>query len=82
MITDLRDYQREALRHLHQRVQSGCRGMYVELPTGTGKSTIAAAFAAQRLQETGGRVLALVHRQDLVRQLAHTFEREGLPVGR
>ena len=81
MRTDLRDYQREALRHLHQRVQSGCQRLYIELPTGTGKSTIAAAFAKQRLQETGGRVLALVHRQDLVRQLAHTFAREGLPVG-
>jgi superfamily II DNA or RNA helicase len=80
MGTELRDYQLDALSHLHRRIHDEWRRLYVDLPTGTGKSTIAAAFAAQRLQETHGRVLALVHRQDLVRQLAQTFQREGLAV--
>src|SRR5438270_5407505 len=81
MGTELRTYQLDALSHLHRRVQGEWWRLYVELPTGTGKSTIAAAFALQRLQETHGRLLALVHRQDLVRQLANTFRREGLEVG-
>ena len=81
MGTELRRYQLDALAHLHRRIHDEWRRLYIDLPTGTGKSTIAAAFAAQRLEETHGRVLALVHRQDLVRQLAQTFRREGLEVG-
>jgi superfamily II DNA or RNA helicase len=79
MNTELRPYQREALSHLQHRLEDGWRRVYIELPTGTGKSTIAAAFAAQRL--TCGRILALVHRKNLVQQLAETFRREGLEVG-
>ena len=49
MNTELYPYQREALSHLQQRLQDGWRRLYIELPTGTGKSTIAADFAGQRL---------------------------------
>jgi superfamily II DNA or RNA helicase len=79
MNTELHPYQREALSHLQQRLEGGWRRLYIELPTGTGKSTIAAAFAEQR--QALGRILALVHRQDLAQQLANTFRREGLEVG-
>jgi superfamily II DNA or RNA helicase len=81
MVMPLRPYQRLALYHLRRCLEAGVRRLYVDLPTGTGKSTIAAAFAAQRLGQTQGRVLVLVHRQDLVLQLAETLRQEGLEVG-
>lgn len=81
MVIHLRPYQRLALYHLQRSLEVGGWRQYIDLPTGTGKSTIAAAFAAQRLKETQGRVLALVHRQDLAVQLAKTLRQEELEVG-
>ena len=81
MVIHLRPYQRLALYHLRRSLEAGTWRQYLDLPTGTGKSTLAAAFAAQRLGQTQGRVLALVHRQDLALQLAETLRREELEVG-
>src|SRR5947209_604791 len=81
MVTHLRPYQRLALYHLRRSLDAGAWRQYVDLPTGTGKSTIAATFAAQRLKQTQGRVLAMVHRQDLALQLAETLSQEELEVG-
>jgi superfamily II DNA or RNA helicase len=73
MVMPQRPYQRLALYHLR-------RCLYVDLPTGTGKSAIAAEFASQRLVQTQGRVLVLLHRQDLAMQLAETLRQEELEV--
>ena len=81
MVIHLRPYQRLALDHLRRCLEAGAWRQYLDLPTGTGKSRIAPAFAAQRLGQTQGRVLALVHRQDLALQLAETLRREELEVG-
>src|SRR5205085_12318892 len=81
MVIHLCPYQRLALYHLRKGLEAGAWRQYLDLPTGTGKSTIAAAFAAQRLKQAQGRVLALVHRQDLALQLAETFSQEALKVG-
>jgi superfamily II DNA or RNA helicase len=81
MVMHLRPYQRLALYHLRRCLEAGVRRLYVDLPTGTGKSTIAAAFAAQQLGQTQGRVLALVHRQNLALQLAEALRHEELEVG-
>ena len=61
MVIHLRPYQRLALYHLRRCLEAGAWRQYVDLPTGTGKSTLAAAFAAQRLGQTQGRVLALLN---------------------
>ena len=53
--------------------------MYGTLPVGTGKSIILAALA-QRLLPSG-RILVIIHRQDIAVQLAQTFEQAGLQVG-
>ena len=50
MVTHLRPYQRLALYHLRRSLGAGAWRQYLDLPTGTGKSTIAAAFAALRLK--------------------------------
>ena len=63
---ELRTYQQLALHHLHLRVTAGHRRLYVTLPTGTGKSILLARFAADRVSQ--GRVLVLIHRQDIARQ--------------
>src|SRR5438445_74568 len=81
MVTQLRPYQHLALYHLWRTLEAEVWRQYLDLPTGTGKSTIAAAFAAQRLKQTQGRILALVHRQDLALQLAETLRQEDLEVG-
>ncbi len=81
MVIHLRPYQRLALYHLRRSLEAGAWRQYLDLPTGTGKSTLAAAFAAQRLGQTQGCVLALVHRQDLALQLAETLSQEELEVG-
>jgi superfamily II DNA or RNA helicase len=48
-VTQLYPYQRLALYHLRKGLEAGIWRQYVDLPTGTGKSTIIAAFAALRL---------------------------------
>lgn len=57
MVIHLRPYQRLALYHLRRSLEAGAWRQYIDLPTGTGKSTLAASFAAQRLGQTQGRVL-------------------------
>jgi hypothetical protein len=54
MVIHLRPYQLLALYHLRKCLHAGVWRQYLDLPTGTGKSTIAAAFAAQRLKQTKG----------------------------
>src|SRR5260370_42606481 len=81
MVLPLRPYQRLALSHLRRSLEAGTWRQYLDLPTGTGKSTLAAAFAAQRLGQTQGRVLALVHRQGPALQLAETLRRGRPGVG-
>src|SRR5260370_40457898 len=78
MVIHLRPYQRLALSHLRRSLEAGTWRQYLDLPTGTGKSTLAAAFAAQRLGQTQGRVLALGHRQEPPPQLGRTL-RGGKP---
>jgi len=81
MVIHLRPYQHLALYHLGRSLEAGAWRQYLDLPTGAGKSTLAAAFAAQRLKQAPGRVLTLVYRQNLALQLAETLRQEGLEVG-
>jgi superfamily II DNA or RNA helicase len=81
MVMHLRPYQRLALYHLRRSLEAGAWRQYIDLPTGIGKSTLAAAFAAQRLGQTQGRVLTLVHRKDLALQLDEPLRQEELEVG-
>jgi superfamily II DNA or RNA helicase len=87
-MTQLRLYQRLALYHLRRCLEAGVQRQYVDLPTGTGKNTIAATFAVR--QQAVGRVLGLVHRQDLALQTGRNiqtsrsgggFRDAGLPHG-
>ena len=63
----LREYQEEAVRLLVEGWAGGERALAVQLPTGMGKTVIFSALARERVASTG-RVLILVHRDELVRQ--------------
>lgn len=78
-LATLRNYQRLAFQIVLKRLQEGCTRMYISLPTSTGKSLILAALAAHA--STRGRVLVLVHLQDLVVQLSQTLKLLELDVG-
>ena len=60
----LRDYQREAIRAIIRQASAGVRRQLVHLPTGSGKTLVAAALS----EKANGRVLMLVHRDELVQQ--------------
>src|SRR5258708_18560113 len=75
----LRDYQRLAVKHILRRIQDGCSRLYATLPTGTGKGVILASIAVQRRGE--GRILVLIHRQDIALQLVNVLWQAELEVG-
>ena len=75
MIT-LRDYQEECLAKLRLAFGRN-RSVILQMPTGSGKTAIAAAVA-EGLAARGLSMLALVHRRELVDQFADTLERVGL----
>jgi superfamily II DNA or RNA helicase len=77
---ELRDYQRQAVECVHTCLARGQRRLYIELPTGTGKSVVLASLAKAALAR--GRVLVVGHRRELIHQLAETMTRvTGAPAG-
>ena len=73
----LRDYQVEAVESVEKTWADGHRRCLAVLPTGTGKTTIFAELT-RRVVAGGGRVLILVDRELLVRQVAERI-RQYLP---
>lgn len=72
--TVLRGYQQEAVSCVLQSLCDWPNSVYFTLPTGTGKSVVLREIARHRLAI--GRVLVLVHRRELVQQIAETFRQE------
>jgi len=72
-----REYQSEALRAIARSVKNGIINQLLVLPTGTGKTTVTAKLPAVMKWWKGdklrGRILFLVHRDELVMQTADTF---------
>jgi ATP-dependent helicase IRC3 len=85
----LRPYQREALDAIDQRELLGVTRQLVVLPTGAGKTIVAAHLIAERQQRaasTGlgsGRALFLAHRDELITQTVDKLRQvaPGLEVG-
>lgn len=63
----LREYQVEALAGFKKEWDSGIRATATVLPTGLGKTVIFSRMAADEIA-AGGKVLILVHRDELVKQ--------------
>jgi superfamily II DNA or RNA helicase len=84
----LRPYQNECLIQIHEGFQRGIKRAAVVLPTGSGKTVIFAHLCGEwrDLVANGvatGRVLILVHRDELIRQTVKKLEDDspGLRVG-
>lgn len=69
---ELRPYQHEAVREVELAHRTGIVRPAVVLPTGAGKSTVAAALA-YRTVERGERVVMMAHRGELLTQLADSY---------
>lgn len=81
MGVELRPYQREAVEAVEREWSQGRSRTLLAMATGTGKTVVFSEVAA-RAVSGGGRVLALAHRDELVRQAAAKLEAAtGGPVG-
>jgi superfamily II DNA or RNA helicase len=76
----LRDYQQRTIDIIRDRLRSGIKRLIVTLPTGSGKSIIMGAIA-KMCTDKGNKVLALMHRRQLVDQLSDRFEDCGVGSG-
>lgn len=70
----LRPYQEELVQQVRDAWLQGKKSPCIVLPCGGGKSVIAAEIA-KRTTDNSKRVLFLVHRQELCRQIEKTFRR-------
>ena len=66
----LRDYQREAISAIDRSWNEGHTSPLMVLPTGTGKTIIAAAMMGLLFSRRGARSLFLAHRKELLDQTA------------
>lgn len=64
----LRDYQSTCIERVHDAFSRDVNRPAVVLPTGSGKTVIFAHMASEWISTRTGRVLILVHRDELVRQ--------------
>ncbi|MGA1114631.1 MAG: DEAD/DEAH box helicase family protein, partial [Aquiluna sp.] len=74
-----RQYQARDIERLSQTYRRATRVVYV-LPTGGGK-TVVLSEITRRVEARGGRVLILVHRQELLQQASASLSRLGVEHG-
>jgi DNA repair protein RadD len=65
-MTELRDYQKDDTAKIEAALDAGAKVLYV-LPTGAGKTVVAAAIV-ERARQADKRVLMLTHRREILRQ--------------
>lgn len=77
MITELRDYQVDALTALRQSIGSGVKRIMLQAPTGAGKTAIAAAIVEGAMAKKN-RMAFVVPAISLVDQTIQVFWEEGI----
>lgn len=77
MSIDLRDYQHEILDGARARLRTGDRRVLIVAPTGSGKTALTATMI-NRAASRSRRCVFVVHRRELIRQTAQTFDKIGL----
>src|ERR1700757_3191836 len=77
----MRQYQQEAIQATVSEIHDGNRQVLVVLPTGSGKTIVATGI--QPLLRDHGKLLFLVHRDELAHQAEEKFKRfcPGITVG-
>ena len=73
----LRPYQTELIENIRTSIRGGNNSVVAVLGCGGGKSVIQGSIAKQTT-DRGKRVLFLVHRQELCKQIANTFKSLGV----
>lgn len=73
----LRDYQKLAVDQIRAEIQKGNRRILLVLPTGSGKSHTMGDIAKKAIDRLH-KILALMHRRQLVTQLMQRFEECGV----
>jgi DNA repair protein RadD len=83
-MTELRDYQKDDTAKIEAALDAAMKVLYV-LPTGAGKTVVAAAIV-ERAVQAGKRVLMLTHRREILKQtsfkipLEHGLIQAGLSI--
>lgn len=75
----LRDYQAELITETRDALRE-FNSVLLQCPTGGGKTALA-AFMAGSAAKRGNRITFGVHRRELVKQTAKTFDKVGIPYG-
>jgi len=76
----LRDYQQDGVDQCRAQYAAGHRRVLYVLPTGGGKTYVFSYIAAS-VAAKGGRVVILVHKDDLLRQASESLRSIGVPHG-
>lgn len=77
----LRPYQQDAIQQARDRLAAGRRAPLLVAPTGAGKSAMCGAIVIAHLKQSPtNRVLIVVHRRELITQLAKTLIRMNVPL--
>jgi DNA repair protein RadD len=76
----LHSYQEAMVSDIHALIDGGNRRILCVLPTGAGKTLVAADVIAKAVQHNR-RVLFLAHRSELVRQASHKLSAAGVDHG-
>lgn len=79
-MVELRDYQSGLIDKTRNSILDGNKKVIIVLPTGGGKTFIMAEIA-KRSVDNGHKVLALMHRRQLVQQMQDRFRDYGLESG-
>lgn len=73
----IRSYQKKLIDDLRLSLKHGHKNVLIQSPAGSGKS-ITMAELAKRITSNGERVLFVVHRRELVKQIKNTFSSWGV----
>jgi len=79
-VLELRDYQRDIIDAVRERLKAGVRSVLIQLPTGGGKTVLTAKMIGTAAAK-GYRAWFTVHRRELIRQSTRTFHQVGIPHG-
>lgn len=79
-VPELRAYQSKMIEDCRERMRQGCQRVVLCLPTGGGKTTIAAKMI-ELARDKGKRSLFLAHRRELIQQASARLDAFGLDHG-
>ena len=77
---NLRPYQQVGVEELRQHIRAGIRRMVLQLPTGAGKTNVAAEMT-RAAKAKGRRICFLCDRIELIDQTSERFDKEGIEHG-